>query len=151
MFTTTPAQYVARLFPGLFFIDAGLGKFNADKETADYLQGFASVGMPLAKKVDSKTFTKALSVAEMATGAALVAPFVPNRVAGAALTAFSAGFMSLYLRAPGMHKEGSLSPTQDGLALAKDSWILGVGVALLLSEDGKNTRARKGLGKLLKK
>ncbi|AEI09689.1 hypothetical protein CRES_1333 [Corynebacterium resistens DSM 45100] len=142
MFKTTPAQFAARLFPGLFFLDSGLGKFNADKETADYLQGFASVGMPLATKVDSKTFTKALSIAEIATGAALVAPFVPNRVAGAALTAFSAGFMSLYLRAPGVRKEGSLSPTPDGLALAKDSWILGIGAALLLADSDFNKSKR---------
>lgn len=143
MFRPTPAEYASRFFPGLFFLDAGLGKFNADKETADHLHGFASVGMPLAKKVDSKTFTKAISVAELATGAALLTPFVPNRVAGAALTAFSAGFMSLYFRAPGVRKEGSLSPTHEGLALAKDSWILGLGAALLLSDDSKNAGSRK--------
>lgn len=80
MITTTPAQYAARLFPGLSFIDAGLGKFKADKQTADHLHGVASVGMPLAKKVDSKTFTNAISVAGSATGAALLTPLVPNRV-----------------------------------------------------------------------
>ena len=33
---------------------------------------------------------------------------------------------------PSMHKEGSLAPTQDGLALAKDSWLVGIGLSLLL-------------------
>lgn len=88
-------------------------------------------------KLDPKTFGKMLSAGEIATGAALLAPVVPNRVAGAALTAFGAGFMSMYLRAPGQRQEGSLAPTQDGMSLAKDSWLLGLGAALLLAGDKK--------------
>ncbi len=32
-----------------------------------------------------------------------------------------------------MRKPGSLAPTQDGLSIAKDVWLLGIGVGLLTS------------------
>ena len=131
------ASFTARLFPGLILLNSGLGKRKLDAESAAGLQGFASTGVPAVTKLDPKTFGKMLSVGEIATGAALLAPVVPNRVAGAALTAFGAGFMSMYLRAPGQRQEGSLAPTQDGMSLAKDSWLLGIGAALLLAGDKK--------------
>ena len=31
-----------------------------------------------------------------------------------------------------MRKEGSLAPTPDGLAIAKDSWLLGIGLSIFL-------------------
>ena len=64
-------------------------------------------------------------------GALLLTPFVPTAVAGARLTAFSGGLLGLYLKTPGMRKPGSLAPTQEGLAIAKDSWLLGIGIGLL--------------------
>ena len=66
-----------------------------------------------------------LSTSEIAVGAILLTPFVPTAVAGATLTAFSGGLLGLYLRTPGMRKPGSLAPTEQGLAIAKDSWLLG--------------------------
>ncbi|WP_295629550.1 hypothetical protein [uncultured Corynebacterium sp.] len=131
------AQYAARFFPGLIFLNSGLGKRNLDAETAAGMQGFAATGIPALSKLDAPTFGKLLSTGEIATGAALLTPFVPNRVAGAALTAFGAGFMAMYLRAPGQRQEGSIAPTQEGMSLAKDSWLLGVGAALLLAGDKK--------------
>lgn len=131
------ASFTARLFPGLILLNSGLGKRKLDAESAAGLQGFASTGIPAVTKLDPKTFGKMLSAGEIATGAALLAPVVPNRVAGAALTAFGAGFMSMYLRVPGQRQEGSLAPTQDGMSLAKDSWLLGLGAALLLAGDKK--------------
>jgi len=50
---------------------------------------------------------------------------VPGKVAGAGLTAFAAGLLGLYLRTPGMR------PTQQGTAIAKDVWLLGIGLGLL--------------------
>src|SRR3712207_3620193 len=61
----------------------------------------------------------------------LLTPFVPTFTAGAVLTAFSGGLLGLYLRTPGMRKPGSLAPTQEGLALAKDSWLVGIGIGLI--------------------
>jgi len=57
---------------------------------------------------------------------------VPTAVAGAALTGFSSGLLGLYLRTPGMTKPGrSVAPTQEGLPIAKDVWMLGIGIGLL--------------------
>jgi hypothetical protein len=64
------------------------------------------------------------------------ADVVPNVVAGAALTAFSAGLLGLYLRSPGMREEGSLRPTQQGMSIAKDVWMFGIGLTLLIDGPG---------------
>ncbi|MFD7834308.1 hypothetical protein [Streptomyces sp. NPDC059761] len=48
-----------------------------------------------------------------------------------ALTVFTVGTLGLYLRTPGMRQEGSLRPTEQGIALAKDIWLLGIGVSLI--------------------
>jgi hypothetical protein len=61
-------------------------------------------------------------------------PFVPAGVAGAALTAFSAGLIGLYLRTPGMRREGSLRPTEQGVPLAKDVWLVAIGASLVLDD-----------------
>lgn len=53
-------------------------------------------------------------------------------VAGTALTAFSAGLLGLYLRTPAMREEGSLRPSQQGMAIAKDIWMFGIGLTLLI-------------------
>jgi hypothetical protein len=54
------------------------------------------------------TFLKLLAAAEIGTGAALLLPVVPNKLAGAALTAFSGGLLGLYLRTEALHKPGSV-------------------------------------------
>jgi hypothetical protein len=64
-------------------------------------------------------------------GAALLLPFVPDGLAGAALTAFSAGLLGLYVRVPGLRQEGSIRPTQQGTAIAKDVWLLALGLSLM--------------------
>jgi hypothetical protein len=38
----------------------------------------------------------------------------------------------MYLRTPGMHKEGSVAPTQQGTGLAKDVWMLGIGLGFVV-------------------
>jgi hypothetical protein len=68
----------------------------------------------------------------LGVGAALLLPFVPPAWAGAALTAFSSGLVGLYLRIPGMHREGDLRPTQEGTPIAKDIWLVGIGLSLML-------------------
>ncbi|MEJ6018808.1 hypothetical protein [Corynebacterium sp. H113] len=127
------ATYPARLFPGLVFLNSGLGKRGLDEEGAKGLQDFAGVALPFVKKLEPTTFGKLLSTAEIVTGAALLTPFVPNVVAGTALAGFGAGFTAMYLRTPGLTEEGSVKPTQDGLPMAKDTWLLGTGLALMLS------------------
>src|SRR5258705_11927391 len=66
--------------------------------------------------------------------APLLLPVVPTALAAAALTVFSSGLVGLYLRTPGMREDGSLRPTQQGVALVKYVWILGSGLGLLIDE-----------------
>ena len=59
---------------------------------------------------------------------------VPAALAGLGLSAFATGLLGLYLKTPGMRKEGSLRPTEQGIALAKDVWLLGIGLSLVLED-----------------
>jgi hypothetical protein len=86
---------------------------------------------PFLGSMDPEQFAATLSKAEIAIGVALLTPFVPTAVAGAALLAFSGGLLGLYLRTPGMREPGSLRPTQQGIPLAKDVWMVGIGASLL--------------------
>ena len=52
-------------------------------------------------------------------------------LAGAALTGFAGGLLGLYWRTPGLRKPGSVWPTQQGLGVSKDVWMLGIGAGLL--------------------
>src|SRR5699024_1372292 len=85
---------------------------------------------------------KALAVSEIAVGTALLTPFVPTAVAGAGLTAFSTGLLTMYARTPGMHEKGSPRPTQQGTAIAKDSWLLGIGASLLIDAAVSRTKRK---------
>lgn len=127
-----------RLATGAYILNSGLSKWNADQATADQLHGFASTAYPQVKQLRPEQFVRVLSISEIAVGAALLTPFIPPALAGAALTAFSSGLIGLYLRIPGMHQEGSLRPTQDGIPVAKDSWLVGIGLSLVL--DGLSDR-----------
>ena len=122
-----------RLATGAFILNSGLGKRGLQGEAAEGLHGMASVTLPgPLREMDATEFAQLLSRAEIALGVALLAPFVPSRLAGAALTAFGGGLLSLYMRTPGMRQEGSFRPTQAGTALAKDVWLVGAGLTLLL-------------------
>src|SRR3954453_22795975 len=144
----TLSEIAPRISAGAFILNSGLGKRGADEGTAAGLHGFASGTYPFLSKVPPATFAKALSTAEITIGVALLTPFVPTAVAGAALTGFSAGLLGLYLRTPGMTKPGlSVAPTQEGLTIAKDVWMLGIGIGLLtqglLDRQTRTTPARK--------
>ena len=127
----TASEIAPRIATGAFILNSGLGKRNVDEGTAAGLHGFATGTYPFLGKVAPKTFAKALSTTEIVIGAALLTPFVPTVVAGAALTGFSAGLLGLYLRTPGMRKEGSIAPTQEGLTISKDVWMTGIGIGLI--------------------
>lgn len=132
------SAYPARLAPGLFFLSTATDKAGADEETAKGIHGMASA-LPGTDMFEPKDFIKLVSAAEYGVGAALVTPFIPNRVAGAALTAFSTGLLGMYFRIPGMIREGSkIRPSQNGTALAKDFWLLGTGISLMLLGKKRN-------------
>lgn len=129
---STARQMPLRLTVGSFFLNSGLSKRGADQATAEGLQQFAATTYPFLGKLDAQQFARLLSTGEIAIAAALLLPVVPAAVAGAVLTAFSAGTLGLYLRTPGMRREGSLRPTEQGIPLAKDVWILGIGISLII-------------------
>jgi hypothetical protein len=117
---------------GAFILNAGLSKRGADAEHAAQLHGMASGTYPFVKNIPAQRFNSLLSSSEIALGAALLAPIVPASVVGTALAAFSGGLLGLYLKTPGMRQEGSLRPTQQGIPLAKDLWMLGIAASLVL-------------------
>ena len=131
MLPITLSEIAPRISAGAFILNSGLGKRGADAETAAGMHGFAAGTYPFLKSIPPQQFVQGLATAEIAVGAVLLTPFVPTFVAGAVLTGFSGGLLGLYLNTPGMRKEGSLAPTQEGLAIAKDVWLLGIGVGLL--------------------
>lgn len=137
-------QLPTRVATGAFLLNSGWSKWDASDEKAKHLHAVAKDVYPVFDNVDSAVFTKALSVGEMALGGALLLPVVPEWMAGAGLTAFSGLLLGLYARLPGMRQPGSIRPSDDGLALAKDSWMLAIGLSLLA---GAVTKAPKSMGK----
>jgi len=131
-----------RLATGAFILNSGVNKWKStDEEVHKRVHSMASHAYPQFDAFDPTTFTKALAAGEVALGAALLTPFVSPAVAGTALTAFSGGLVGLYMRTPGLREYGSIRPTQSGTAIAKDVWMLGIGVALVL--DAITSKARR--------
>ena len=123
-----------RIAAGAFILNSGVGKWSADEETAAQLHGFAVGTYPFLAKLKPKDFARLLAGTEIALGAALLVPVLPSALVGAGLTAFSGGLLGLYARTPGMRKDGSPFPTQQGIAIAKDVWMLGIGLGLVIDD-----------------
>jgi hypothetical protein len=123
-----------RLASGSFILNSGLAMLFADDQMAAGLHETATDSYPIFKRVNYRLFAKLLAGGEIALGTALLLPVVPTTVAAAGLAAFSAGLVGLYLRTPGARRQGSLRPTEEGLALAKDVWMLGIAAGLLIDE-----------------
>lgn len=122
-----------RVSTGAFILNSGLTKLSStDEDTANRIHGMASGAFPQFQKMEPKVFLKTLGIGEIALGAALLLPIVPAGVAGLGLLTFSSALLTMYWRTPGMHEEGSLRPTPQGTALAKDVWMAGAGSALVL-------------------
>jgi hypothetical protein len=124
----------ARVTAGAFILNSGLSKLSADEQTATGLHQMATGAYPFLGKMKPQDFARLLAVGEVAVGSALLLPVVPSGVAGALLTGFSGSLLGLYIKIPGMRQEGSLRPTQQGIPLAKDVWLLGIGASLILSD-----------------
>lgn len=131
-----------RVAAGAFILNSGLGKLKADQETAEHLHGMAKGTYPMLESLPADQFAKALALAEVALGGALLLPVVGDRLAGLGLTAFAGGLVGLYLRTPGMRKDGSVLPSQKGTAIAKDVWLLGIGLGLVGDSMRRSGRGR---------
>jgi hypothetical protein len=122
-----------RLATGAIILDQGLLKRDADEDTAKWLHGQAVLVFPQLADMDPQAFTRLLSTWEITLGTALLAVgFVPSGLAGLGLTAFGGSLTGLYLNAPGTRREGTIAPTQQGITLVKDSWMLAIGTALVV-------------------
>ena len=122
-----------RLATGAIILDQGLLKLGADEDTVKWLHGQASQAFPRFADMDPRDFVQLLSTCEIALGIALLGiGFVPSSLAGLGLGIFGGSLTRLYLRSPGTRREGSIAPSQQGVGLAKDSWMLAIGAALVL-------------------
>ena len=138
-----------RLATGAIILDQGLLKLKADEDTVKWLHGQAAQAFPQLADMEPKDFVQLLSASEIALGAALLGiGFVPSSLAGLALGAFGGSLTRLYLKTPGTRREGSVAPSQQGVGLAKDSWMLAIGAALVLDavfgSSRKRGRRKKG-------
>ena len=125
-----------RAATGAFILNEGLGRRSVDPKGTD---GLASTIPPLAT-AEPATVGKAVAGAEVALGALLLAPFIPPVVAGAALAAFSAGLLRSRWHSIDRDPEPDKEKT-----VAKDLWMLGTGLALVLDgvTDGTRRTAKR--------
>jgi hypothetical protein len=121
-----------RITTGAFILNSGISKLSGGDETAKAVHGMAVGAYPVLEKIPPKPFLKTLAVSEVALGGALLLPIVPAGLAGVGLTGFAGSLLGMWWRTPGMHEEGSPRPTQQGTAIAKDLWMLGSGVSLVI-------------------
>lgn len=120
-----------RVAAGAFILNAGLGKLSGTPETAKALHAMACGTYPFLRAVPPVLFLKLLASAEVALGGLLLLPIFGPRLAGLALTGFAGGLLGLYVQTPGMHDQ-NFRPTQQGTAIAKDVWLAGIGVSLVV-------------------
>ena len=126
-----------RAVPGAFILNSGINKLGLDEESAAGLQQMAANGVPMVENLTADQFGKFLTYGEIAVGSALLLPFVPTRIAGAALTTFAAGLVSNYFSIDSMTKDDGIRPSEDGIPVAKDTWLAAIGLALMISGGSK--------------
>jgi uncharacterized membrane protein YphA (DoxX/SURF4 family) len=130
-----------RIATGAYILHTGLSKWNGTEEQAKGVHATAAGAYPFLADVQPATFLKVLAGVEIGIGAALLTPFIGNRLAGAALTAFSGSLIGMYLRTPALHEPGSVWPTRAGTAISKDIWMVGIGLGLLADASGADKQA----------
>jgi uncharacterized membrane protein YphA (DoxX/SURF4 family) len=134
----------ARVATGAYILHSGLEKWHGDETRAKALHGMASRAFPVLNRIPPERFLRLLAASEIAVGTALLAPVVPNAIAGAALTGFSGSLLGMYARTPALRKPGSIWPSQAGIAVSKDVWMLGIGLGLVA--DGLTGPDHNGTG-----
>lgn len=122
-----------RLSAGGYILSSGLDKLGSDDEAAEGYHGMAAGAYPFLEQFAPRAFVKALSMTEIALGAALIVPILPRTLVAATFTAFSAGLVGLYLRTPALRR-GPLDPrpSPDGIGVAKDIIMFGAATSFLL-------------------
>jgi hypothetical protein len=127
-----PWYWPIRIIFGAFFLHVALTHRELDEKGAKGLQRFAASGWPFVKKLSPMQFKQAMVVGECAVAASLLVPGVPAVLGGVALTGFGTGLLGVYARTPMLRRsEKSVRPNDLGLSIAKDSWMLAAGLAVL--------------------
>ena len=139
----TPSHAILRLVTGAYILNSGVSKLSLDEEGAASIQGMAANVVPQVKQLPAATFGKALAASEITLGSALLLPFIPTKLAALGLTGFGAGLVAVYAKTPGLTQGDGIRPTKAGTAMAKDSWLAGIGLALLLDRKRRATRAAR--------
>ena len=130
-----PHQWPPRIAAGAYILDSGLTLAQADREAATGVYGMAADGLPVPPPLRSRDGSSGCCRRpQIAVGSALLLPVVPSLFAGAALTAFAGGLLTFYVKTPGLREDGTLRPSQEGVSVAKDVWLLGIGLGLVLEE-----------------
>lgn len=132
-----------RVATGAYIAHAGMGKWRAPAERATGVHSMAAGAYPFLEPIPPPVFVRLLAAGEMVTGALLLNPFTSDAVAGAALTGFSGGLLTMYARTPALHEPGSIWPTPAGMAVSKDVWMFGLGLGLLADVLTRPRRRRK--------
>lgn len=127
-----PSHLPLRLTTGALILNSGIGKLGLDEGTAGYLQSMAAKAFPQVEQLSAAQFGKILTGSEIAVGGALLAPFVSSRLAGLGLLAFSVGMMAMYFKTPELTEEDGVRPSQEGTSVAKDIWMVGIALALVM-------------------
>jgi len=130
-----------RLAAGSFILNSGIGKLHADEITAKGLHSMAMGTYPFVDRAEPVTFVRTLGAGEILIGATLLSPFVSPLMAGVALVGFSGALLHMYRETPGMTEEDGVRPTSKGVPLAKDVWMLGIGLGLML--DGLTPKRKR--------
>jgi len=148
---TRVANLPGRIAAGAFIVNAGVGILRSDAEAAGRVHAMAASAYPMFKEIDARRFAKMLGTSEVVIGGALLCPVVGDGLAGSALAGFAGGLLGLYVKTPGLRVEGSLRPSQQGVAVAKDAWLLGMGCSLVADSLHhallrRRSRPRRGSG-----
>lgn len=126
------AQIPLRLTAGAFILNSGINKTKISEEQAEQMRDLGANGVPFLKDMTPKQFKQFLTASEIGVGAALLLPFVPGWLAGAALTAFSTGLLAMYKNTEGMTEPDGIRPSEQGTSVAKDVFLFGIGTALMV-------------------
>ncbi len=130
MFRIKARDLPGRITTGGYILHSGLEKWKGDEARAKAIHGMAANAFPILKDIPATQFLRMLSAGEIAVGSLLLAPVVPDVLAGLALTGFSGALLTMYARTPALRKPGSIWPSQAGTGVSKDVWMLGIGLGL---------------------